>query len=192
MPQEPAASIVSVDMWPERRRQHILKNIGTHIPNYTVLVFHMTVMLVEASWNVMAHAQQPDFIFQRNRRVHLNRRERQFSQLLAVEMCTSAVVMSDTPCSEVVWRVLATHSFCQFPLHFPSRVSPCAVTFQLKFTYIQNCTVLVSHMTVIISPMWWIFMKVQKPCLFFVPKVTLFVIFSVMWVVCSRKVSPSI
>ena len=28
-------------------------------------------------------------------------------------------------------RVLATHSICQFPLHFPSRASPCAITFQL-------------------------------------------------------------
>jgi len=31
----------------------------------------------------------------------------------------SAAVMLDTPCSEVVWRVLATHSIHQFPLHFP-------------------------------------------------------------------------
>ena len=30
--------------------------------------------------------------------------------------------MLDTPSSEVVWRVLATHSIRQFPLHFPS---PC-------------------------------------------------------------------
>jgi hypothetical protein len=29
----------------------------------------------EASWNVMAHAQKPDFVFQRNGRVHLNRQE---------------------------------------------------------------------------------------------------------------------
>jgi hypothetical protein len=28
--------------------------------------------LVEASWNVMAHAQKPDFVFRRNGRVHLN------------------------------------------------------------------------------------------------------------------------
>ena len=28
-------------------------------------------------------------------------------------------------------RVLATHSIRQFPLHFPSRASPCAITFQL-------------------------------------------------------------
>ena len=34
---------------------------------------------------------------------------RQFSRLLAAELCASAVVMLDTPCSEVVWRVLATH-----------------------------------------------------------------------------------
>ena len=46
----------------------------------------------------------------------------------------SAVVMLDTPCSEIVWRVLATHCICQFPLHFPSRASPRAYTFQLEST----------------------------------------------------------
>ena len=45
---------------------------------------------------------------------------RQFSRLLAAEVCASAVVMLDTPCSEVVWRALATHYIRQFPLHFPS------------------------------------------------------------------------
>jgi hypothetical protein len=79
---------------------------------------------------VMAHAQKPDFVFRRNGRVHLNRRRRQFSRLLAAEVCASAVVMLDTPCSEVVWRVLATHSIRQFPLHFPFRASPCAIRFQ--------------------------------------------------------------
>jgi len=86
---------------------------------------------VETSLNVMAHAQKPDFVFRRNGRVHLNRRGPKFSRLLAAELCASAVVMLDTPCSEVVWRVLATHSIRQFPLHFPSRASPCAITFQL-------------------------------------------------------------
>ena len=76
--------------------------------------------VVGASWNVMAHAQKPDFVFRRNGPVHLNRRGLQFSRLLAAEVCASAVVMLDTPCSEVVWRVLATHSIRQFPLHFPS------------------------------------------------------------------------
>jgi len=84
---------------------------------------------VDCVWNVMA--QKADFAFRRNGRVHLNRRGRQFSRLLAAEMCASAVVMLDTPCSEVLWSVLATHSIRQFPLHFPSHASPCAITFQL-------------------------------------------------------------
>jgi hypothetical protein len=79
----------------------------------------------------MAHAQKPYFVFRRNGRAHLNQRGRQFSRLLAAEVCASAVVILDTPRSEVVWRVLATHSIRQFPLHFPSRASPCTITFQL-------------------------------------------------------------
>jgi hypothetical protein len=80
----------------------------------------------------MAHAQKLDLVFRRNRRVHLtlnlltttivapssnasewqmgfnsalkelNRRGRQFSQPLVAEVCASAVVMLDTPCSEVM------------------------------------------------------------------------------------------
>jgi hypothetical protein len=89
-------------------------------------------------WNVMAQAQKTDFVFRRNGRVHLNRRGHQFSGLLAAEVCASAVVMLDTPYSEVVWRALATHSIRQFPLHFPSRGSPCAITFQLDSTLFQE------------------------------------------------------
>jgi len=69
--------------------------------------------------------QKPEFIFRRNGRVHLNRQGRQFSWLLAAEVCASAVVMLDTPCSKVVWRVLATHSIHQFPLQFHPCASPC-------------------------------------------------------------------
>ena len=79
-------------------------------------------------------AQKPDFVFRRNGGVHLNRRGRQFSRLLAAEVWASAVVMLDTPWSVVVWRVLATQFIRQFSLHFPSRTSPCAITFQLKST----------------------------------------------------------
>ena len=102
---------------------------------FRVVSSHKTlVCIVEASWNVMTHAHKPDFVFRRNGRVHFNRRGRQFCQLLAAEVCASAVVMLDTPCSEVVWRILATHSIRQFPLHFPSRASPCVITFQLEST----------------------------------------------------------
>jgi len=52
-------------------------------------------------------------------------------------MCASAAVMLDTPCSEVVWRVLATHSIRQFPFHFPTRASPCAITYQLESTKVE-------------------------------------------------------
>jgi hypothetical protein len=74
---------------------------------------------VDSVWNVMARSQKPDFVFRRNGRVHLNRRGRQFSRLLAAEVWASAIVMLDTPCSEIVWRVLATHFIRQFPLYYP-------------------------------------------------------------------------
>ena len=90
--------------------------------------------LLDCVWNMMAHAQKPDYVFRRNGRVHFNRRECQFSRILAAEVCASAVAMLDTPCSQVVWMLLATHSIRQFPLHFPSRASPCAITFQLDST----------------------------------------------------------
>jgi len=81
---------------------------------------------VDCVWNVMEHAQKPDFVFRRNGRVHLNRRGRQFSRLLTAEECASAVVMLDTTCSEVVWRVMFTHCIRQFPLHFPN---PCVTVY---------------------------------------------------------------
>jgi hypothetical protein len=77
---------------------------------------------VDCVWNVMAHAHKPDFVFRRNGRIQLNRRGRQFRLLLAAEVCRSAVVMLDTPCSEVVWRVLVTHSIRLFPPSFPPPV----------------------------------------------------------------------
>jgi len=82
----------------------------------------------------MARAQKPDFIFRRNGRVHLNRRGRQFSRLLAAEACASAVVMLDKPCSEVVWRVLTIHYIRQFPFTSLPVRQPCAVTFQMAST----------------------------------------------------------
>jgi len=46
--------------------------------------------------------------------------------------------MLDTPCSEVMWRVLATHCIRQFPLHFPACASPFAITFQLESSYMDT------------------------------------------------------
>ena len=76
-------------------------------------------MFVDCVWNVMAHVQKPDFVFLRNGRVHLNRQGRQFSRLLAAEVCASAVVMLDTPCSEVVWGYWLPTPFASFPFTSP-------------------------------------------------------------------------
>ena len=98
------------------------------------LQFGCQLWEVDCVWNVMAHTQKPAFVFQRNGQVPWNRQGHQFSWLLGAEMCASVVVMMDTPSSEVVWSVLATQSICQFPLHFPSHVPLCAITFQLDCT----------------------------------------------------------
>jgi len=93
---------------------------------YCTYIVKILKLMVDCVWNVMAHAQKPYFVFRWNGRVHLNRRGRQFSRLLAAEVCASAVVMLDTPCSEVVWRVLVTNSIRQFPPSLPlSCVTVC-------------------------------------------------------------------
>jgi len=79
------------------------------------LVWDNVKYMVDCVWNVMAHAQKPDFVFRKNGRVHLNRHGCQFSRLLAAEVCASAVVMLDTPSWEVVKGT-------GYPLHSP--VSP--------------------------------------------------------------------
>jgi len=67
----------------------------------------------------MAHAQKPDFVFRRNGRVHLNRWGLQFCRLLAAEVCASAVVMLDTPCSEGAWEYWLPTPFVSFSLTSP-------------------------------------------------------------------------
>jgi hypothetical protein len=99
-------------------------------------------VMVYCVWNVMAYAQKSDFVFRRNGRVHLNRRGRQFSRLLAGELCTSACRVCTayaSLCSAVVWRLMVTHSIILFPPNFSSRTSPCAITFQLDSTASSAC-----------------------------------------------------
>ena len=69
--------------------------------------------------NVMAHAQKPDFVFPRNGLVHSNRWGRQFSRLLAAEVCASAWVMVDIPRSEVAWKYWLHTPFASFPFTSP-------------------------------------------------------------------------
>ena len=90
----------------------------------------------EHVWNVMAHAQKPYLVFQRNGRFHLNRWGSQFSRLLAVEECGSAgrPWIDHVPSHSA--RVVATLSNHLFPLNFPSHASPCAITFRTA----SNCS----------------------------------------------------
>ena len=80
--------------------------------------YHRQHHVLELLRNLMAHAQKPDFVFRLNGRVHLNRRGSQFSRLLAAEVCASALVMLDTPRSEVVWEYWLHTPLASF--HFTS------------------------------------------------------------------------
>ena len=82
----------------------------------------------------MAHAHKADFVFRRNGRVHLNRQGHQFSQLLAAELVRISGSNAGYTTFRGSVRVLATHSIRQFPLHFPSLASPCAIRFQMHYT----------------------------------------------------------
>jgi len=102
-------------------------------------------MVVGRVWNVMAHAQKPDFVFRRKGRVHLNRRGCQFSRLLAGELCTSACRVCPARaslCSAVMWRLLVTPPFSCFPFTSPPvrhRVpSHCNWTLRFKMVIIHS------------------------------------------------------
>ena len=62
------------------RRQKGDKSIQNSAVTLTVTAtwrfLHGAPAVVDTSWNVMAHAQKPDFVFRRNGRVHLNQKGR--------------------------------------------------------------------------------------------------------------------
>jgi hypothetical protein len=68
---------------------------------------------------MMTHAQKPDSVFRRNGRDHLNRRGRQFSRLLAAEVCASAFIVSS---NAGYTMFLGSEKGTGCPLHWP--VSP--------------------------------------------------------------------
>jgi hypothetical protein len=64
----------------------------------------------------MAHAQKPDFVFRQNGRVHLNRRGRQFSRLLAAELYISAFIVG---CKAGYTMFRGSVKGTGYPLHSP-------------------------------------------------------------------------
>ena len=122
-------------------------------------VLAFLVLFVEHVWNVLAHAQKPDLVFQRNRWVHLSWRGYQFSWLLAAEVCASAVVMvvmPDTPCSEVECKTTG------YPLHShvsPSLPLPCVtvchqVSTELYLLWLHVFATLDLHQKSALSHVW--------------------------------------
>jgi hypothetical protein len=107
--------------------EHFPSLSSTHVPPFAnvqmLVALPHHAFFVDCVWNIIAHAQKPDFASRAKRTSPFKSGGgSQFSRLLAAEVCASAAVMLDTPCSEVVWKVLATHSIRQFPLHFPRPV----------------------------------------------------------------------
>jgi hypothetical protein len=83
----------------------------------------------------------------------------QFSRLLAGELCASSCRVCTARaslCSAVMWRLLVTHSIPLFPLHFSTRVSPCAITFQTQSTFEMSARLSTLNNSV---PTGWVFMK---------------------------------
>ena len=80
--------------------------------------------------NVMAHAQKPDFVFPRktDESIQIG------GGVSSVDCGSRGVRISFSNAVYTTFgggvRVLATHSIRQFPLHFPSRASPCATRFR--------------------------------------------------------------
>ena len=81
--------------------------------------------LVDCVWNVMAHAQKPDFVFRRNGRVHLNRRGASVQSTAgrrAVHISLQSLYCSCKPvfCSHVTLTGYPLHSLVS-----PSLLLPC-------------------------------------------------------------------
>jgi hypothetical protein len=104
---------------PSRSRQPAV-NINTWHTNCAIY------RVVEASWNVMAHAQKPYFVFRRNGRVHLNRRRRRGGGAVKSTTGSWGVRISGSNAGYTMFRGSVKGTGC--PLHSPvspSLLLPC-------------------------------------------------------------------
>ena len=86
----------------------------------------LKMCFVDCVWNVMAHAQKPDFVNWRKGRVHLlvNRRGRQFSRLLADELCASTCRVLYCSCKPVFCSHVTLTGYPLHSLGSPSLLHP--------------------------------------------------------------------
>jgi hypothetical protein len=97
----------------------------------------------------MARAQKLDFVFQRKGPVHSNRRGCKLSQAVAGEVCSSKLLHGSNAGQIVIFCL-----FRQFPLHFSSRASLCAIRFQFYYTKQHAQCCILEELTVT-DRMWW-------------------------------------
>ena len=114
---------------PTTRGSSALSSIGKHwarpgLSNlrHACQKWHVAFTAVDCVWNVMAHAQKPDFVFRRNGRVHLNR------QGASVQLTTGSrgVRISGSNVGYTMFRGCVKST--GFPLHSivsPSLPLPC-------------------------------------------------------------------
>jgi hypothetical protein len=88
---------------------------------------------VDCVWNVMAHAQKPDFVFPQNGSARGS--VQSTTGRRAVHISLQGLYCSSEPvfCSHVT-LILVTLSILLFALHFSTRASSCAITFQTQST----------------------------------------------------------
>jgi len=106
--------------------------------------------VVEASWNVMAQAQKPDFFFRRNGRVHLNQRGASVQSTTGSRgmrisgsnagytMFRGSVKGTGYPLHSPVFPLTSPPVRHRVPSHFNRSVHPCPLR---RFLYIcRNCS----------------------------------------------------
>ena len=83
----------------------------------------------------MAHAQKADFVFQRNGRVHLNRRGASVQSTAGSRGVRISGQRLYRPCSDVQCKSAGypLHSYLSLSLLLPA--SPCAIRFWTRYTY---------------------------------------------------------
>jgi hypothetical protein len=108
------------------------------LPTITILLYKL-MLKYRLRLKCDGTRSETRFRLSARRRVHWNRRGASVQSSTGSRGVRISGSNVDTPCSEVVWRVLATHSIRQFPFHFPSRASSRAITFQLDSSF-HSCS----------------------------------------------------
>ena len=116
------SQLICMVPWLSAIKNHLARNYP-HLWDARLILCVLNIQsFVQHVWNVMAHAKKPDFVFQQNGKFLLNWQSFQIIRLLAAEVWQSAVVMLDTPCSEVECKTTGNtlHSHVS-----PSSLLPC-------------------------------------------------------------------